>query len=658
MKKLIPILLFLFILNVNAQDELQLPFKFGDVTINELNLKYYDKDSSANALVIYEKALASKVEINQEYFTKTQYYYKIILFNHNGFDYATKEIWLYHTSKNEEKVEDINGITHNLVDGVDQKTFLLPSSIFKSEVSENNTQIKFTMPNIKPGSIVEFSYAILSPFDTKFTGWYFQGDIPKKYSELHASIPGNWVYNKLLIGYQKLDINKTTVKKNCFHFSNYKNNADCEDLTYAMYDVPAFKEEDYTTSKYNYLSRISFELSEIHNLDGSTKKYSETWKDVDKYFRFDSNIGKQLRKINFVKKLLPPEFDSITDTLSRAKAVYHYIQDYFTWNEEYRMFYDFDIKTAFDKHIGNNVEINIALCNALNAVGIETKLMLTSTRTNGLPTFVHPILSDFNYAIAFSKIGNIYYQLDASIKLLPFGLLPFKALNSFGRVMDFENDSYWQDLIQNRNVKNTSLNLSFKENLIKGFMRITSNAYMALKKRDAILTENETVYRKDFEYNTGQPDFVIESYRNKNLNAVDEPLIEDFKISYDFATESNDLLILNPFFDKINTNPFKLKERLYPVDLGYPITENYLINLTVPDNFTISSVPKSENVVLANDDASLISSTTVNGQIVSITYKININKTHFKADEYQQLKSFFKSIIDYQNEVIILKKKL
>jgi len=55
MKNLYLPLILLFIFKSHAQD-LELPFKFGDVPANEFSLKYYKKDSTANAVVLYEKA--------------------------------------------------------------------------------------------------------------------------------------------------------------------------------------------------------------------------------------------------------------------------------------------------------------------------------------------------------------------------------------------------------------------------------------------------------------------------------------------------------------------------------------------------------------------------------------------------------------------------
>jgi len=622
MNKIIILLAFTLTLNTFAQD-LKLPFKFGNVPTSEFNLKYYAKDSSANAVVLYEKALAKVILVHDYLRLETTYYHKIKIFNKNSAKYASISIPIYNSLKSQERVIDIKGITHNYNNGIDVKMYLNKKNIFTNKVNDHWKEVTFTLPNIKNGSIIEYSYKLQSPFFYNFTGWDFQGDIPKKYSELHSLIPGNWKYNKKLIGFKKLDVNESKIKYGCFSFTGLERAADCEDLTYVMKDVPAFKKEPYLTAKKNYLSHITFELAEYQSFKGRTSKYTTSWKEVDRNFRNDLAIGRQLKKIDYTKKLLPADLFTEKDTLKRAIKVYHYIQNYFKWNGKYHVTKSVDFKKAFKSKTGNATEINIALCNALNAVGIPTKLMLVSTRKNGLPTYVHPVLNDFNYAIAAAEIGGVFYQLDASYKLMPFAMLPFKALNSYGRLMDFKNGSYWQDIKAPRNVQSTTINLKFSEGVLNGLMRIKSNAFTAYNKRDDLVNKGEEKYKEAFENKSEMNELVIDSYRVRNLENLEKMLVEDFKISFENESDNEDLLIINPYLDKYTTNPFKLNERTYPIDFGYTQSENYHFVFSVPEGYEISSVPKNKILTLENNTASLNGKTTINGRQIIIDYKLS-----------------------------------
>ncbi|MFK5890699.1 MAG: hypothetical protein QM486_08215 [Flavobacteriaceae bacterium] len=657
MKNLYLVLLLIFALKINAQD-IQLPYKFGNVPINELKMPFYSKDSSANAVVLYEKALAKKVFSNGYILTETTFYFKIKIFNKSDKDYTAKSIYLHHTLKQHDKLKKLKVVTHNLKNNKDVETYLSKKNIYKTRESEYWEKVNFTAPNVENGSVIEIMYTVQSPFDFNFTGWTFQGEIPKVYSELHALIPGNWKYNKRLIGFRKLDIKEQKIRPKCFFVIGLEKEADCEDLTYAMKDVPAFKKEKYMTDEDNYKSRIAFELSEYHGFDERVFKYTKTWKDVDTKLKYEFGFGAQLKKIDYTKKLLPQELYVGNDTLKTAKKIYHYIQNYFKWDEKYHIFKDVDFKQAFKNKTGNATEINIALCNALNAAGIKSNLILISTRENGLPTYVHPILSDFNYAIVLARVGAQFYELDAASKLTPFGVLPIRDLNAYGRVLDFEKGSYWIDIKPTKSVSLTSLNLTLNDSIVNGFMRISTNAYNAINKRDLLINLGLGRYKKNFIEDFGANDLQIDVYRNKNLTNLDKPLIEDFKITFSNEPEDSDasLIFINPFFNKLKSNPFKLAQRTYPVDFGYLQSENYRIAITIPAIYSISSVPKNYNTILEGNTASLTSTTLVKGQSIVINYKISINKDKFLPAEYQKLKAFFKSIIDLQNEEIVLKK--
>ena len=52
----------------------------------------------------------------------------------------------------------------------------------------------------------------------------------------------------------------------------------------------------------------------------------------------------------------------------------------------------------------------------------------------------------FNYLILKTTIDGKDYFLDATEPYLSFGELPFRALNQYGRLMDLEDGSYWEDI--------------------------------------------------------------------------------------------------------------------------------------------------------------------------------------------------------------------
>src|SRR5690606_4326818 len=148
-------------------------------------------------------------------------------------------IYLYNNQNRSEKVTKIIGTTYNLIDGEVVKINLNEKDIFREKLDDNHTIVKFTLPNIKEGSVITYSYTLTSPFMFNYKGWNFQDDIPKLYSEYEASIPGNWQYNTKLVGNKTLFKNESKINKDCLIVFN-GGKADCAHSIYVMKDIPAF----------------------------------------------------------------------------------------------------------------------------------------------------------------------------------------------------------------------------------------------------------------------------------------------------------------------------------------------------------------------------------------------------------------------------------
>ena len=653
MKK-IAVLLLCFI-TMNSFSQKNNEYQFGELKNEELNLIKYKPDTSANAVVLYESGYSVFKLKDDKVIISTKHYKKIKIFNREGYKHASFSIPLYKNKTGQESVVGIKAITHNNLN----RTFLTNSQIFEEQVSENWKAIKFTMPNLKEGCIIEVEYSLETPFKFNLTGWEFQSDIPKIFSQYKASIPGNYFYYRILIGFLKLKTNSSTIKKDCFSVPGNAGSANCEEITYAMENIPAFEVEEYMTDKENFISKIKFELSEFLWFDGTKEKYTTTWEAVDREFKTDKDIGGQFKKTKLFSDKLPPEIKLLNSDLEKAKAVYTFIQNHFTWNSKYGIFGNVKLKEAFENKVGNVGEINISLINALKAAGLNAELILISTRENGFPTKLHPVISDFNYIIAKVTIENKTYLLDATNKLAPFGLLPFKCLNGFGRAMDFENESYWIDIVPVNDSK-TDLSVSIKLNddgTFNGKYKKESFGYHALFRREKIQNKSNDAIISEFESNFNNLEVI--DYKIENQNDLEKPLVEIINVLIK-NDDNASTHYLNPFFDEqFKQNPFKQENRMYPIDFGYPKEYNIDFSLELPPNYGIKSFPESKAYALAKNDAQfkLIMKNNGGNKII-LNSTIIIDKPVFNNLEYEALKTLFNHIINSQKTYLIIQKKI
>lgn len=626
--------------------------KFGEPSESELAMTIYEKDTTAAAVVLFEQGYYDFETVGDYIRLIKKVYRKIKVFNAKKYDGGTVEIPLLVANGTSEKVTRYNALTHN----GPIKTYVAADAIFVT--SRNNERVcKIVFPNVTNGSIIEYTYTLESPFFFNFNGWEFQGELPKLYSEFISEIAGNFRYKSVLYGDQSLYFQSSKVVPNCFRPADHYSAADCVTSVYSMIDVPAFNREDYMLSASNYISRIDFEPLEFVGHFGGTTKFSNDWDDVDKLYKKGDYVGKALNKKGYFKRHLPDSILIISDNLEKAKAIYSFIQNHFTWNGTFYSS-ETEVKDAFVEKKGSVPEINLSLINALEAADLDAKLMLLSTRQNGLPTELYPVMTKFNYTVAVLKIENETYLLDATNKQTPFAVLPFHALNIQGRVMDFKNGSYWlpiEPFKQNIHYANAQITASANGDFI-GKVSQASYGYIGLGKRSTI--EEGTLQEYIITQENDKAGIEIEQYQVEDLNAIEKPLKESYNVIIEPETVG-DKVLLYPFFNKtyISENPFKMKERSYPIDFGFPFTNTYLISIDLKDIYKVEHLPESRIIKLPGDDGECLVTYISEGSKVNIRFNMKLNAYRFPSDAYQSLKEYFGTMITMlKEEAIILKK--
>ena len=646
MKKTLLTLIILFSLNSFSQKSKST--KIGNISLEELKMTTYAKDTVANAVVLYEHG-NHYIDEDKDYKKTTDFYSKIKILKKSGANKAIIKIPFYDKAK----VYNIKGITYNLIGEKIKKINLLDKDIFTKKLNGKWQEIRFTLPDIKAGSVIEYAYTITSPY-SRIKDWHFQSDIPKAKSDFTASILGNWEYNIRSVGFLKLNRNEASIKKRC-HYIPGLGNGDCLTLSYGMDNIPAFKKEKYMLSKENFISKIAFELKSFTNPDGRVRKYTKTWKDADRNLK-NNFLDNQSSKKNFFKKELSQDILLTENEHEKANKIFKFIQNHFTWNDKYWPSKKVRIKDAFKEKTGTIFDINLSLYNSLQAANIKSYLVLTSTRSRAVPTRLHPVVNDFNYLLVKVIINNKTYFLDATHKFLPFGLIRYNALNGDGRVMDFKKGSYWETIQQKKRTSRiikAQLEVN-KDDELKGDIVITTKGYFAINDREKLNNEDNKTHIENFE--SKHPLLEVENFEHTNLEKNDETLYQIYSINFeDFENEGK--LKINPFLIKRHTkNPFKLNDRDYPVDFGYPRSENYILRLKLPENYKINNLPESKAISLPNKGGKFILNFKNINNTINVYSKIVINKKVYSSDEYHYLKEFYNQIIKAQDVFIEIEK--
>lgn len=645
--------------------------KFGDIKVQDFEPSAYEVDSGAAAIVLADIG-ESKFEGNNKGFFDIVYRHhkRIRIMNKNGFDEATISIPVYRSGNDEEKIDDFEAATYNIENGKVIVTKLDKGSIFKDKVNKNITIRKFTFPNIKEGSIVEFSFKVKSPFGfSPLRDWDFQGTMPRLWSEYSISVPSMFDYVVLKNETKPFEVNEQEITFGAFSIlvpgSSAMSTAEVVNWQGNLYnnvwaakDVPALKDEPFTTTLENHKQKIEFQLRSIRWPSGRVDDIMGTWMKLASGMLSDTEFGADLDKTNAfsvsdVKKIT---VDAASDK-ERIKKVYEFVRDNYTCTDHDALWMSNSLKKTYQSKNGNVADINLMLIAMLRTYGYDAKPVILSTTDNGKAYELYPIRSKFNYVIARVKIGEEYVLLDASHRRLGFGKLPVEAYNGYARIIETPIPSLISDLFADSltETKITSVFIMNEENG-KGLAgSFTSNLgyYESYGLREKLEKTSKEDLFKEIKKSYS---FEVE-LENTSIEA-EQQLEEPVAVKYDFKFSADeDILYINPMLtEATKENPFSSATRQYPVEMPYKMSETYVLNLEIPKGYKVDELPKSTRVKLNDDEGMFEYIISANATTIQFRSKLVLNKTNFVKEDYETLRGFFAMVVKKHAEQIVLKK--
>jgi hypothetical protein len=242
--------------------------------------------------------------------------------------------------------------------------------------------------------------------------------------------------------------------------------------------------------------------------------------------------------------------------------------------------------------------------------------------------------------------------------LLPFGMLPLNCINGKGRVINLTAPSYWVDLVAEQKLnKTTVLDLTLsKTGKVNGTVTIYSLDYAAYQKRKQISNFNSV---DEYVENLDEKLVRVKILKStiENLDSLNLPLTEQYEIEITPKNNFNsDKVSFNPsFWSHFETNPFKLSERTYPVDMYSASNEKILVTVRYPNNFEIADKPSSTALMLPDKGGRFATSLQVSPGIFTYSQTHQMDKALYSAREYPYLKEFYNKIIQAQKADIVFK---
>lgn len=654
-------------------------YKFGKVSKEELMEKISPLDSSASAAYLY-KYRRTHIEYRQGqgFYIETDVHQRIKIYTKEGFGYATKSINLHVSNNENEEVVGLKAYTYNLDDDKIVETKLEKDGVFETQESKYRNQQKFTMPNLKEGSVIEFKYTINSPFYWNVENFEFQHAIPVK--ELYAVFETPEYFNfkinpkgflrvtprqergsgKILFsdkvrgggGMSGAGLSGPTI-------TTYTNTS-VDFVKYSTYytfkDVPALKDEPFVNNIDNYRSAVKYELSYTSFPQSPFKYYSTTWEDVVKTIYDSSAFGNELEKTGYFEDEVDALVATVSNPMEKAALIYHFVKSKVKWNRYYGKYTDDGVKKAYQTKTGNVAEINLMLTAMLRYVGLNANPVLISTRNNGIPLF--PTLDGYNYVIAAIESPEGVILLDATNEYGTPNVLPLRTLNWEGRIVREDKSSSTINLYPKQKSQDK---LTMMVNLtsvggLEGSIRSIKTNHHAMTYRKRYLETDHDQYLEDLENKYGGME--IEEFSVKNENDLSKPVMETYKFSMESQADViNDKIYFSPlFFLRSKENPFKLEKREFPIDFSYPSSIKYMVIVNLPEGYKVESIPEPAAMVLPENLGGFKYNLEARGTNIQIIVDTEINEAIISPIYYDALKAYFSKLVEKESEQIVLTK--
>lgn len=647
MKKILIIILGITFIQISHSQN----YKFGKVSKEELREQFYPLDSTANAAYLYKKRSTYTSIRGKDISIITEIQVRMKIYNQEGFDWSTVEVDLYGNFRsNSEDMSRLKAVTYNLEGNDIIETELDKDNIFNERKSEDWKSKKFTMPNVKEGSVLEWSYKVSSPYISSIDDVIVQEEIPIKKLEASIKLLEWFSFNKRQKGYYPFRISEST-KYNVTFKTNDK-------LIEVMEkNIPALKPEPYVNNMSNYAASLQLEVASLAAPEyGLFDNYATSWEEVAKNILKSSSFGGELKKTKHLKDDIFKLQTVLKTEQTKISGALEFVKSKIKWNGNFGQHSEKGLKKAYNEGSGNIGDINLTLVVVLRELGINASPVLVSTRKHGIP--ISPTNRGFNYVIALAETENGKFLLDASEKYSLVNVLPLRTLNWRGTII---RDNSTVDFINLAtpipSINEFNLNYKIREEgSIEGITIVKHENLATINYRNKNVGLDKDELISNIEQNNS--DIEILNYRVSNLTELSKPILEIYQFEKEDGVEiiGNKMYLTPMLFLSEKESPFKLEKREYPIDYGTPWEKRVTTGIEIPEGYTIESMPEDLAIVLNNDIGKFIYSIKQVGNKIVLKSLLEVNQGVIPAHNYQELKEFYKILVDKNLEKIVLNK--
>lgn len=645
--------------------------KYGKPSKEELSLTTFTPDTTATAIYLFRQG-ESKFTYRDGFQLETEYWVRIKVLKPQGVSYADVTVFYYAPADkdaDQENAINVDGCSYTLENGECIKTPLKKDMISYERVNERAKAMKFSIPAVKAGSVIEYHYLLRSDYSVHIDNWIMQEEIPMVYNQYKVTIPNVYIYNIERRGSDCITTKEreSSMRASSTHGSGAaKINQDfavqARELTFISQNLPAIRQdESFIWCPEDYKVQITFDLQGTNFPGEEYKPLSQKWEDVDKELtkpEYES-FGKNLLQNNPFREDTRVVFKSEMNFDQRIVAAFHLLKKKLAWNGQYQLYSRNPEKIVKDGS-GSNADLNFIFISILKDFGLKAYPVVMSRRSSGVLPFNFPSIQKLNtFAVAIYNDDTAKYTfLDSSMDRPAFNVLPIELSVSKARILsplEKEEDKWVNLMTLPTNGVFMHITATLQNDQITG-TRITQ-----LQGQQAVeYQRKEQQERPASAYEASSINKEYLQFSNlKATNPDNEFSRVEESISFTAkpTNTAGRLLYINPMiFPHIGKNPFIQTERVLPVEFPYPYKYNVTCTLTIPEGYTIEELPQPQTVRTEDNKMQCRYLIQKDNNVITLNYAFTLKDYLFAPNQYKLLQEIWTKTIEKNQALIVLKK--
>ncbi|MES1216477.1 MAG: DUF3857 domain-containing protein [Bacteroidota bacterium] len=627
-----------------ANDSLE----FGNISPAEIAMKECDFDPNAEAVVLFDIEEVKCYLYPGSVYTKIDRHVRIKILKDKGLDEANIKLPYYSFDKTE-SIDDLIAQTYN----VDGSGHIVVSKLDKKNVYDKQFNKKiyqkiFTFPEVKKGSIIEYSYRLRSNVSRGLQNWNFQKSIPVKLSRYTINFPAD------------IEVYSNPVCSLPFTKDIKKSDGIEQIYSYTMNNVPALRDEPFITCDDDYVQRIESKVVAV-NTPSRRINLTRSWLSVINELMEDEDFGKQLTRNIPRTDSLDILLKKVDSPYQKMATIFRYVRDKMEWNGMTSIWALDGVKSAWKDKKGTSGEINLILINLLKDAGLNASPVLVSTHDNGLIDQLTPGYGQFDNVMAYVKINQRLYVLDATDKYASPNIIPWEVNYTQGLVIDDLSSSKswgWKNLWNENQKFNTLIAMNAEigsDGVLKGKSNINSAEYSRSERMNTLKLGKDKFTEKYFiNPNSG---ITIDSVVIENEKTDTLPLIQDVYFSQNLNSSGDYKYFNTNIFTGLEKNPFTADFRFSDIFFGAKQKITLVGNIILPDDYEVDELPKNTRMIMPDTSIEFYRILANSNNMVQMKTTLEFKQPFYTIANYDYFREFYQKFFSLLNEQVVIRKR-